>query len=52
MVWLCVAFFTQTEDAIFDGVPVRIYTPAVRKEIRPGFVFIHGGGWVLGSVGK
>ena len=34
-----------------DGVPVRIYTPASGGSgARPGIVYYHGGGWVIGSL--
>ena len=34
-----------------DGVPVRIYTPtAAATGARPGIVYLHGGGWVIGSL--
>ncbi len=34
-----------------DGVPVRIYTPtAAATGARPGIVYYHGGGWVIGSL--
>jgi len=35
-----------------DGVPVRIYTPtaAASGTTRPGIVYYHGGGWVIGSL--
>ena len=34
-----------------DGVPVRIYTPtAAATGDRPGIVYYHGGGWVIGSL--
>ncbi|MFA1542505.1 alpha/beta hydrolase [Actinomadura monticuli] len=32
------------------GVPVRVFRPAERGGALPGLVFIHGGGFVLGSV--
>ncbi|TDD59845.1 alpha/beta hydrolase [Actinomadura darangshiensis] len=32
------------------GVPVRIFAPAGREGDLPGLVYIHGGGFVLGSV--
>jgi len=37
---------------VFDGVPVRIYRPAGKTGVLPGFVFYHGGGWVVGNIGK
>jgi acetyl esterase len=36
-----------------DGVPVRIYTPTTALAsgtTRPGIVYYHGGGWVIGSL--
>ena len=34
-----------------DGVPVRIYTPtAAATGARPAIVYLHGGGWVIGSL--
>ncbi|XP_002734726.1 neutral cholesterol ester hydrolase 1-like [Saccoglossus kowalevskii] len=38
-------------DEIFDGVRVHVYQP-VEKSNEPiaGMVYIHGGGWVFGSV--
>lgn len=36
-----------------DGAPdikLRIYEPAGRKELLPGMIFFHGGGFVFGSV--
>ena len=32
-----------------DGIPVRIYWPTLAKNL-PLFLFIHGGGWNLGSI--
>lgn len=32
------------------GVPVRIFRPAEHDGVLPGLVFIHGGGFALGSV--
>ncbi|XP_002734727.1 neutral cholesterol ester hydrolase 1-like [Saccoglossus kowalevskii] len=39
------------QDEIFDGVRVRVYQP-VEKSDKPiaGMVYVHGGGWVVGSV--
>jgi acetyl esterase len=31
-------------------VPVRVYAPAGRSEVLPGLLYIHGGGFVIGSV--
>ncbi|ELU12616.1 hypothetical protein CAPTEDRAFT_90273, partial [Capitella teleta] len=35
----------------FDGVSVRVYVPISRRDgdLLPGVVYLHGGGWVLGS---
>ncbi|XP_077987543.1 arylacetamide deacetylase-like [Glandiceps talaboti] len=37
-------------DTTFDGVGVRLYEP-VEKSAKPvpGIVYIHGGGWIVGS---
>ena len=41
------------EHASFDGVEVYVYTPVMTSTgKRPGMVWLHGGGWVLGSVSK
>ena len=39
-------------DTIFNGVPVRIYSdPTQSKEqLNAGFVYVHGGGYVLADV--
>ena len=35
-----------------DGVEVLIFRPRSRsKELLPGIMLYHGGGWVLGSPG-
>ena len=45
----------QIEDLKIANVPVRVYRP---KQIPDGgtkltgVVFLHGGGWIFGSVGK
>lgn len=32
-------------------LPVRVYTPAASESgPRPGFLYFHGGGWVIGSI--
>lgn len=37
----------------FDKVPIRIYQPKVPSASqRRGVMFFHGGGWILGSLGK
>ena len=44
------------EDRLVPGlendpdVPVRVYAPAGRSEALPGLLYIHGGGFVIGSV--
>ena len=54
-VQLCYIMFpiTKVQDREFDGVPGRLY----QRKDRPtapgvGVIFIHGGGFVFGSVGK
>ncbi|WP_019926122.1 alpha/beta hydrolase [Nocardia sp. BMG111209] len=37
-------------DADAAGVPVRIYTPADRPVPHPALLYLHGGGFVTGSV--
>ncbi|MEV4315266.1 alpha/beta hydrolase [Actinocrispum sp. NPDC049592] len=37
-------------DTMAGDVPVRIYSRAGRDEPRPGFVHIHGGGFVMGTI--
>ncbi|XP_060753921.1 neutral cholesterol ester hydrolase 1a isoform X2 [Neoarius graeffei] len=40
----------QTEDTEFDGVHVRVYMPPHQDgTLRRAVVFIHGGGWALGT---
>ena len=41
----------QTENLMFDKVPVRLYVPSNRIFNGRAVLFIHGGGWVHGSVG-
>ena len=35
----------------FDGIPTRVlvYRPKGLNEVRPGLLYFHGGGWVLGT---
>lgn len=40
----------RTVDTDFDGVPVRVYLPANRHPNGPALMYVHGGGWVVGSV--
>jgi acetyl esterase/lipase len=46
----------NTEDEMIPGpagdpdVLVRVYSPENRKELLPGLLWIHGGGYVLGSI--
>ncbi|XP_070834693.1 neutral cholesterol ester hydrolase 1-like [Chaetodon trifascialis] len=41
----------KVSDIIFTGVPVRVYEPPAGGEghLRRGIMFIHGGGWTIGS---
>jgi acetyl esterase len=36
------------EEAVANGIPVRIYRPRHRTA-SPGVIYAHGGGWVLGG---
>jgi acetyl esterase len=38
----------EVEDRSIDGVHVRIFRPDAER-LRPGVIYFHGGGWVLGS---
>ena len=40
----------SVEDADADGVPVRIYRPVETNERSMALVYLHGGGWVAGSI--
>uniref|UniRef100_A0AAY4ERY0 Alpha/beta hydrolase fold-3 domain-containing protein n=1 Tax=Denticeps clupeoides TaxID=299321 RepID=A0AAY4ERY0_9TELE len=43
----------RIKNATFAGVPVRVYEPtAASAGKRRGLVYFHGGGWVVGSLGK
>jgi len=37
------------ENAMAGDVPVRVYAPVERDGLRPGLLYIHGGGFVIGS---
>ncbi|XP_016341658.1 neutral cholesterol ester hydrolase 1-like [Sinocyclocheilus anshuiensis] len=40
----------QIEDILFDGVHVRVYQPPGQDgKLRRAVMFIHGGGWALGT---
>eukprot|EP00079_Xenopus_tropicalis_P035569 XP_017949340.1 PREDICTED: neutral cholesterol ester hydrolase 1 isoform X1 [Xenopus tropicalis] len=41
----------KVTDTVFDGVEVRIFEPtkAFDKNLKKSIVYIHGGGWALGS---
>jgi acetyl esterase len=41
----------RTEDACADGVPVKLYWPDGAQP-HPVLIWIHGGGWVLGSAAE
>ena len=43
---------SQETNHVFDGVSVRIYEPASRTGVLPGFIWFHGGGFVYGDLGK
>jgi acetyl esterase len=38
------------EDRDADGVPVRIYRPLETSEPSTALIYLHGGGWVAGSI--
>ncbi|XP_033759964.1 arylacetamide deacetylase-like [Pecten maximus] len=40
----------EVTEPLFGGVKVRLYVPRDSNTERRGFVYIHGGGWYLGSV--
>ncbi|GAB3690090.1 alpha/beta hydrolase [Corynebacterium nasicanis] len=37
-------------DTTIAGVPVRVYIPVEQDAAQPAFLWIHGGGWVTGSL--
>lgn len=37
-------------DTVIADVPVRVYIPVEQKAALPAFVFLHGGGWVTGTL--
>ncbi|KAM4624769.1 neutral cholesterol ester hydrolase 1a [Polymixia lowei] len=41
----------RVSDTTFDGVPVRVYEPPAGGEgqLRRAVMFLHGGGWALGT---
>ena len=39
-------------DTKIANVPVRVYKPKHPDTKPTGVVYIHGGGWTIGSVGK
>ncbi|XP_059209165.1 neutral cholesterol ester hydrolase 1a [Centropristis striata] len=44
----------KVSDITFAGVPVRVYEPPAGGEghLRRGLMYLHGGGWALGSTKK
>ena len=44
-------FYFQVSEAVFDGVPIRLYVPK-KDKTGAAIVYFHGGGWVLGNPGK
>ena len=38
----------SAEDKVLNGVPCQIFRPK-SGEIKPGLIYFHGGGWVLGG---
>lgn len=42
----------EISDAKFNGVDVRIYKPKNIDYNNPGLVYLHGGGWTIGTIGS
>lgn len=44
----------KVSDTAFDGIPVRVYEPPPGGEghLRRGVMYLHGGGWALGSASE
>ena len=42
----------KVEDSYFDGTKVRLYVPQNKDDRRAGILFVHGGGWMICSIGK
>lgn len=44
----------KVSDITFAGIPVRVYEPPAGGEghLRRGLMFLHGGGWALGSASE
>uniref|UniRef100_A0A8C3IAD5 Alpha/beta hydrolase fold-3 domain-containing protein n=1 Tax=Chrysemys picta bellii TaxID=8478 RepID=A0A8C3IAD5_CHRPI len=41
------------KDLQFEDVPVRLYQPRAPSEgLRRGLIYLHGGGWMFGSISK
>jgi acetyl esterase/lipase len=40
----------ETRDEVVDGVPVRVYRPAGVTGDLPGILYLHGGGFCIGSI--
>ncbi len=51
LLWIKTFCCFQIKDTKFEHVPVRLYIPLNKETNGPGIVFIHGGGWIVGSVG-
>jgi acetyl esterase len=41
----------QSIDAPLTSIPIRIYAPEGAKADRPVIVYLHGGGWTMGTLG-
>lgn len=42
--------FADERVSFIDSLNLRIYTPAGKTRKRPALLYLHGGGWCLGSV--
>jgi len=44
--------FVQKKDEVFSDVPVRLYIPRHKPENSAVVVYIHGGGFASGTLGR
>ena len=49
----CNVFFFQSFYTTMKDTGVKVYKPkATKQELLPCLIFLHGGGWTLGSAGE